>query len=104
MQRKVLVDRVDVVEVEPALELMRPGDIADGVEHLVAHVLARLRRKPLAPHARNTEYFQSRPALILERADGARTLRVEGVHSLIAVGYLKTGFIDHLRRADPQMR
>ncbi len=83
---------------------MRPGDIADGVEHLVAHVLARLRRKPLAPHARNAEHFQSRPALILERADGVRALRVEGVHSLIAVGYLETGFVDHLRRADPQMR
>ena len=104
MQRKVLADRVDVVEIEPALELMRPGEIADGVEHLVAHVLARLRRKSLAPHARDAEHFQRRPALILERADGVRALRVEGVHCLIAVGYLETGFVDHLRRADPQMR
>ena len=104
MQRKVLADRVDVVEVEPALELMRPGEIADGVEHLVAHVLARLRRKSLAPHARDAEHFQGRPTLILERADGVRALRIERVYRLIAVGDLETGFVDHFRRADPQMR
>ena len=80
--------RVDVVEIEARLELMRAGEIADGVEHLVALVLARLRRKALAPDAGHAEHLERRPALVLERARAAAP-RVERIHRLIAVRDLK---------------
>ena len=71
MQRQALVGRVDVTEIEARFELMRPREIAHGIEDLVALVPARLRGESLPPDAGNAKYFERRAALILLRARAA---------------------------------
>ena len=63
VQRQRLLLVIDVVEVEPRLELMLAGEQADRVEHLIAIVQTRLRREPLPADARDSEHFERRPAL-----------------------------------------
>ncbi len=82
---------------------MRTGEIAQRVEHLVAHVPARLWREPLPSHAGHTEHFERRPTLAFERACPAASW-IERVHGLIAPGDLKTGLVHHPRRAHPEVR